>query len=339
LAGTFNQCCTPCGQAAYVFTSKTDAIVLEEFSGMQESAPQESAPQESAPQESAPQESAPQESAPQKSSTQESPAEESPTHDSALDAFFAGLAQESATVILPFFRMHQSVSNKVTGEGFDPVTEADRAAEVVIRQRIKAEYPSHAIRGEEFGRENEGAEYEWIIDPIDGTRAFICGLPTWGTLVGLTRHGRPVYGMMNQPHVGERFVGNGTSAKLITAHSQSVIAVRPCTRLADAFIATTSPRIIKGAEGEAYDRLEASCRLARYGTDCYAYALLAAGQIDLVCETGLQAYDIVPLIPIIEGAGGIVTSWDGGSVMEGGSVLAAGDARLHAQALEMLSHR
>ncbi len=253
-----------------------------------------------------------------------------------LDRFFAELADLSAAVIMPFFRMSQPVLNKAEG-GFDPVTEADRAAELAIRARIRQAFPAHAIRGEEFGVENEDAEYEWIIDPIDGTRGFICGLPTWGTLVGLTRHGAPVQGMMNQPHVGERFFGDGKVARLINAKGERRLAARRCARLADAFIATTSPRIIKGAEGEAYDRLEAACRLARYGTDCYAYALLAAGQIDLVCETGLQPYDIAPLVPIIEGAGGIVTTWSGESPAKGGAIIAAGDPALHEQALKMLS--
>ncbi len=253
-----------------------------------------------------------------------------------LDRFFAELADLSAGVIMPFFRLSQPVLNKAEG-GFDPVTEADRAAELAIRARIRQAFPAHAIRGEEFGVENEGAEYEWIIDPIDGTRGFICGLPTWGTLVGLTRHGAPVQGMMNQPHVGERFFGDGKVARLANAKGERRLATRRCARLGDAFIATTSPRIIKGAEGESYDRLEAACRLARYGNDCYAYALLAAGQIDLVCETGLQPYDIAPLVPIIEGAGGIVTTWSGESAAKGGAIIAAGDPALHEQALKMLS--
>jgi histidinol phosphatase-like enzyme (inositol monophosphatase family) len=257
----------------------------------------------------------------------------------AIDAFFAELAQISSDIILPFFRMPLAVTDKATGRSFDPVTEADRGAEQAIRQRIRAAFPAHAIRGEEFGRENEGAEYEWVIDPIDGTRAFICGLPTWGTLVGLQRNGSPVYGMMNQPYVGERFIGDGRMAMHLSAKGRRPLKTRACARLSDASIATTSPRIIAGAESVAYDRLESRCKLARYGTDCYAYALLAAGHIDLVAETGLKAYDIAPLIPIIEGAGGVVTTWDGQSASEGGAILAAGDPALHAQALEELSRR
>ena len=256
-----------------------------------------------------------------------------------LDAFFAELAQLSGAVILPYFRMQLDIADKTPGSVFDPVTVADRAAETAIRNHIRAAFPHHAIKGEEFGCENEGAEYEWIIDPIDGTRGFICGLPTWGTLVGLSRGGVPVYGMMNQPHVGERFVGDGKTATLIAGEQQRRLTTRKCAALADAFIATTSPRIIKGQDSAAYDALESQCKLARYGNDCYAYALVAAGQIDLVVETGLQAYDIVPMIPIIEGAGGIVTTWDGGSARNGGAILAAGDASLHAKAMKVLSGR
>jgi histidinol phosphatase-like enzyme (inositol monophosphatase family) len=255
----------------------------------------------------------------------------------ALDQFFGELAEASGAVILPFFRMNGVVVNKVGDRGFDPVTEADRAAELLIRERIKRAFPDHAIRGEEFGVENEGAEYEWIIDPIDGTRGFICGLPTWGTLVGLMRNGQPVQGMMNQPFIGERFLGDGRTARMISARGERRLSVRRCASLAEATIATTSPRIITGTDAVAYDRLEAQCRVKRYGTDCYAYAMVAAGQIDLVCETGLQSYDIAPLIPIIEGAGGVVTTWSGESAAKGGSIIAAGDPALHARAIEVLS--
>ncbi|MGL5115171.1 MAG: histidinol-phosphatase [Beijerinckiaceae bacterium] len=254
-----------------------------------------------------------------------------------LERFFADLADVSAAAILPFFRMRMTVSDKTSGKAFDPVTEADRAAELAIRQRISKQFPDHGIIGEEFGETNPGAEHAWIIDPIDGTRAFICGMPTWGTLVGLMKGGNPVYGMMNQPHVGERFVGDGRTARLIGRGGERKLSVRPCADLASAYIATTSPRLFKGEEAASYDRVEARCKLARYGTDCYAYALLAAGQIDLVVESGLQAYDIAPLIPIIEGAGGVVTTWDGGSARGGGRIVAAGDRRLHGQVVEMLA--
>jgi histidinol phosphatase-like enzyme (inositol monophosphatase family) len=253
------------------------------------------------------------------------------------ESFFAELAAASAAAILPYFRAGADAANKADAGAFDPVTEGDRAGERAIRGLIAARFPAHAIRGEEYGLSNAGASHEWIIDPIDGTRGFICGLPTWGTLVGLMRGGRPLYGMMNQPHVGERFMGDGRSATLHGRGGAARLRSRRGRALAEALLATTSPGIITGADGEAYRRLEARCRLARYGTDCYAYAMVAAGQIDLVCETGLHAYDIMPLIPIIEGAGGVVTTWDGGPAHDGGRVLAAGSPELHAEALAVLA--
>jgi histidinol phosphatase-like enzyme (inositol monophosphatase family) len=253
-----------------------------------------------------------------------------------LDLFFAELAEASGRAILPWFRIGAGTENKAEGGAFDPVTEGDKAGERAIRELIARRFPDHAIRGEEYGLANAGAEHEWIIDPIDGTRGFICGLPTWGTLVGLMRGGEAVYGMMNQPHVGERFTGDGRTAHVRTSAGMRPLKARSGRGLAEALLATTSPAIITGGDGEAYRRLEARVRLARYGTDCYAYAMLAAGQIDLVCETGLKSYDIMPLIPVIEGAGGVVTTWEGGRAHEGGRILAAGSRELHAAALAAL---
>jgi myo-inositol-1(or 4)-monophosphatase len=254
-----------------------------------------------------------------------------------LESFFAELAEASGAAILPWFRVSADIDNKAGSGDFDPVTEGDKAGERAIRALIQARFPDHAIRGEEYGRANAGAEHEWIIDPIDGTRGFICGLPTWGTLVGLTRGEDVVYGMMNQPHVGERFTGDGATAFVHGRDGRKPLKARKGRALGDALLATTSPSIITGAEGKAYQRLQSRCRLARYGTDCYAYAMVAAGQIDLVCETGLQAYDIMPLIPIIEGAGGVVTTWNGGRAHEGGRILASGSAELHQAALAVLN--
>lgn len=255
----------------------------------------------------------------------------------ALDQFMDELATLSGDVILPFFRSSLAVSDKSHGGRFDPVTEADRAAESVIRRRIREMFPSHGVRGEEFGNEREEAEYQWVIDPIDGTRAFICGLPLWGTLIGLTKGDVPVYGLMHQPYMRERFLGDGKRAWLRTPAGERMLRTRPCRRLEDAYLATTSPRLLAGEHLAAYDRVEALVRNARYGTDCYAYAMVAAGQLDLVIECGLQPYDIVALIPIIEGAGGVVTAWDGGPAQAGGAVVAAGDRRLHEQVLALLS--
>jgi myo-inositol-1(or 4)-monophosphatase len=255
----------------------------------------------------------------------------------ALDRFLDELAQASGDVILPFFRSTLSVGDKTAGQGFDPVTEADRAAEMIIRKRIRQMFPEHGIIGEEFPPERPGAEYQWVIDPIDGTRAFICGLPIWGTLVGLMRGGAPVYGLMAQPFLKERFIGDGSRAFMRSAAGERPLRTRRCASLAEAMLATTSPKLFAGEDLAAYERAEAAVRQARYGTDCYAYAMLAAGNIDLVIESGLKPYDIVALIPIIEGAGGVITNWQGGSAAGGGRILAAGDRRVHEQALALLA--
>ena len=256
-----------------------------------------------------------------------------------LARFMDDLATESGQAILPFFRAHFGLDDKARGgAAFDPVTEADRAAEVVLRNMIKQTFPTHGILGEEFGSERLDAECVWVLDPIDGTRAFIAGLPTWGTLIGLTRGGVAVRGMMHQPFLGERFFGDGASSRLRTARGERVLRTRRCDALSDAILATTDPRLF--AEGEEQDRfraVEAAVRMARYGTDCYAYCMLAAGQIDLVVEAGLKPYDIVALIPIVEGAGGVVTAWDGGPATQGGRIVAAGDPRLHEAVLKDLN--
>lgn len=250
--------------------------------------------------------------------------------------FVNELATLSGQAILPFFRTALAPENKAEG-GFDPVTEADRAAEAVMRQMIKRKLPTHGIVGEEFGSEAQDAEYVWVLDPIDGTRAFISGLPSWGTLIGLTRGGHPAYGMMHQPFTGERFFGDGGGSFYRGPGGERRLRTRRCASLAEATLATTTPHLFDEAQRAAYDRVEAQARLTRYGTDCYAYCMVAAGHIDLVIEAGLKPYDIVALIPIIEGAGGVVTSWDGGSAAAGGTVVAAGDKRLHQAALELLN--
>ncbi|WP_298967462.1 histidinol-phosphatase [uncultured Methylobacterium sp.] len=252
--------------------------------------------------------------------------------------FVDELATQSGGAILPFFRAAFSTEDKARGGGaFDPVTEADRAGETVMRRLIKQTFPSHGILGEEFGTEGADAEYVWVLDPIDGTRGFIAGLPLWGTLIGLTRHGVPCYGLMNQPFTGERFSGDGKSAQYRGPHGSRRLHTRRKADLKDAVMATTDPRLFAdGPDRDAYGRVEAAVRLSRYGTDCYAYCMLAAGQIDLVVETGLKPYDIVAMIPVIEGAGGVVTTWDGGPAAGGGAIVAAGDPRLHEAALKLL---
>jgi myo-inositol-1(or 4)-monophosphatase len=254
-----------------------------------------------------------------------------------FSAFVDQLATVSGEAILPFFRTSLGIEDKGSPAGFDPVTAADRAAENAMRALIKRTFPAHGIVGEEYGNERSDAEYVWVLDPIDGTKSFITGMPAWGSLIALTRHGAPVFGMMHQPFIGERFTGDGGAANYRGPAGKRELRVRPCAALSEAMLMTTSPRLMNPHDRAAYARVEAAVRLPRYGGDCYAYCMLAAGHVDLVIETGLKPHDIVALIPIIEGAGGIVTTWEGGSAAAGGRIVAAGDKRIHQAAMTMLS--
>ena len=253
---------------------------------------------------------------------------------------FAVFVDELATVagetILPFFRTMLSVDNKGGQRGFDPVTAADRAAERAMRALIRRTFPDHGVVGEEFGPEQAEAEYIWVLDPIDGTKSFIAGMPAWGTLIALTRKGMPVFGMMSQPFIRERFSGDGGAARYRGPAGERDLHVRPCASLSEAMLFTTSPLLMNEADRATFGKVEAAVRLSRYGGDCYAYCMLAAGHIDLVIETELKPHDVIPLIPIITGAGGIVTNWDNGPPEAGGRIIAAGDKRAHAAALELL---
>jgi len=251
--------------------------------------------------------------------------------------FVDKLATVSGEAILPFFRTSLGVEDKGSAAGFDPVTAADRAAETAMRTLIKRNFPEHGIVGEEYGNENTDAEYIWVLDPIDGTKSFITGMPVWGSLIGLTRNGTAVFGMMHQPFIRERFTGDGGASHYRGPAGERDLHVRPCATIADAMVFTTNPRLMNEADRTAFGRVEGAVRLSRYGGDCYAYCMLASGHVDLVIETGLKPHDIVALIPIIEGAGGIVTNWEGGSAVKGGRVVAAGDKRMHAAALKLLA--
>lgn len=253
-----------------------------------------------------------------------------------LAPFLSQLSQAAGEAILPHFRSGFDVENKLAG-GFDPVTIADKAAETAMRKVINTTYPTHGILGEEHGGENLDAEHVWVLDPIDGTRAFISGLPTWGVLIGLKTAGKPDLGMMAQPYVNESYAGDGKTAWYDGPLGHRPLRTRACDKLEDAILLTTAPEMFKGKEAEAYQSIASRIRLARYSTDCYGYAMVAAGQVDCVIETGLQTYDILALIPIIEGAGGVVTNWTGGSAAEGGQVVASGDPRLHDQLLTTLA--
>ena len=251
-------------------------------------------------------------------------------------SFVDQLASASGDTILPFFRTALAVENKLTA-GFDPVTAADRAAENAMRALISKNFPEHGILGEEYGSERPDAEYVWVLDPIDGTKSFIAGMVAWGTLIGLTRFGEPVYGMMHQPFTRERFFGDSGAARYRGPAGNRDLHVRPCASLSDAVMFTTSPLLMTEADRTLFKRVENAVKLSRYGGDCYAYCMLAAGQIDLIVETELKPYDIVPLIPVITGAGGIVTTWENGPAQGGGRLIVAGDARIHAAALDMLN--
>jgi myo-inositol-1(or 4)-monophosphatase len=251
-------------------------------------------------------------------------------------SFVDQLASASGDTILPFFRTALAVENKLAA-GFDPVTAADRAAENAMRALIRKNFPEHGILGEEYGSEHADAEYVWVLDPIDGTKSFIAGMVAWGTLIGLTRFGEPVYGMMHQPFTHERFFGDSGAARYRGPAGDRDLHVRPCASLSDAMMFTTSPLLMNQSDRTAFQRVENAVKLSRYGGDCYAYCMLAAGQIDLIIETELKPYDIVPLIPVITGAGGIISTWDNGPAQAGGRLVVAGDARVHAAALAMLN--
>jgi myo-inositol-1(or 4)-monophosphatase len=253
-------------------------------------------------------------------------------------AFVDELAAVSGETIRPFFRTALGIENKSRSGDFDPVTAADRAAEAAMRALIKRTFPAHGIVGEEFAAERPDAEYVWVLDPIDGTKSFICGLPIWGTLIALTRRGEPIYGMMHQPFTRERFIGDGSAASYRGPAGDRALRTRGCAGLGDAVLITTSPLLMKQADRQCFARVEQAVRLSRYGGDCYAYCVLAAGHVDLVIETELKPYDVLPLIPIIEGAGGVITTWENGRPHDGGRIIAAGDRRVHAQAMALLKN-
>ncbi|MFB2550176.1 histidinol-phosphatase [Ensifer soli] len=250
--------------------------------------------------------------------------------------FFDRLADAAGKETLPRFRSGTGIVNKEAG-GFDPVTEGDRAAEAAIRALIGDTFPDHGILGEEYGSTGLERDHVWVIDPIDGTRAFISGVPMWGTLIGLYHKGRAVMGLMDQPFTGERYFADGEGAVYRGPEGERRLRSSAVTALADAILFSTSPHLHKGEARQRFDALRHQVRLTRYGCDCYAFALLAAGHVDLVVESGVQAYDVGGLIPIVEQAGGVFTDWSGGRAEMGGNVVAAANPALHAAALAVLS--
>jgi histidinol phosphatase-like enzyme (inositol monophosphatase family) len=247
-----------------------------------------------------------------------------------LDAFLIELNQAAAAAILPLFRADHGLEDKglagPPGAVFDPVTEADKGAERAIRKLIGERYPDHGVIGEEYGEDRPDAEFVWVLDPVDGTRAFISGLPLWTTLIGLRHQGRPVLGSIGQPYIGELYIGHKGGSRLISRGREAPLKVRSCPRLTDAIICTTDPAIFTGSELGSWTQVHATARLSRLGLDAYGYAMVAMGKIDLALDTGLKVWDVEAVIPVIEGAGGIVTQWDGSPARtDGGQFAFAGD--------------
>ena len=214
---------------------------------------------------------------------------------------------------------------------------ADTAGEQAIRRAVSARFPDHGFIGEEYGEDRPDAEFVWVLDPIDGTRAFIAGLPLWATLIGLRHQNRPVIGVIGQAYLGEVFVGSSLGSRLIKDGESRPLAVRACPSLDQALIATTDQNLFRGAQLEAWTRLRLVARLARYGCDAYAYAMVALGSLDVVVETGLKSWDIEAAIPLITGAGGLIADWTGAPIGSfGGQMLIAGDRRVFDQAVDIL---
>ena len=260
-----------------------------------------------------------------------------PDRLAALDAFLIDLNRASADVILPLFRAEHGMQNKAGPGDYDPVTEADKGAERAIRQLITQHFPEHGVIGEEYGEDRPDAEFVWVLDPIDGTRAFVAGLPVWTTLIGLRFQGEPVLGSIGQPFIGEWVIGHAGGSRLISLGGARALRVRPCPDLSTAVIATTDPAIFAGAERDAWRQLRQGVRLARLGCDAYAYAMVAMGTLDMVVETRLKSWDIESAVPLIAGAGGVITDWTGATLgRDGGQVAIAGDRACLEQALPAL---
>ncbi len=251
------------------------------------------------------------------------------------------LADAARVATLRHFRSDLAADDKglsgLAGARFDPVTAADRESEAAMRGILGRERPQDAILGEEYGESPGTSGLTWVLDPIDGTRGYICGTPTWGVLVSVADAQGPVFGIIDQPYVRERFAGGFGQATVEGPSGRAGLRVRRGRALAEATLLSTFPEIGTADEYRAFRAVADRARLVRYGMDCYGYALLAAGQVDLVIEAGLQAYDVQAPIAVIEAAGGIVTDWRGRPGHAGGRILAAATPELHAEALALLA--
>jgi inositol-phosphate phosphatase / L-galactose 1-phosphate phosphatase / histidinol-phosphatase len=243
------------------------------------------------------------------------------------------LADAAAEPARRYFRTALSIDSK---EDLSPVTRADREAESAMRAILAANVPEHGIIGEEFGADRADAEWVWVLDPIDGTKSYVTGVPLFGVLVALVHRGRPVLGIIDQPILGERWIG---AEGMASRFDGGAARTRACAALNDAWLNATTPHMFNDAEFARFEALRQCCREVRYGGDCYAYGLLANGHVDLVVEAGLKPYDFCALVPVITGAGGIVSDWQGApmTIESTGQIVAAGDARMHEAALRVLS--
>lgn len=256
---------------------------------------------------------------------------------SALRDTIHTMADAARVETLRYFRQTSiDVENKDTS-GFDPVTQADRAAEKAMRDVLSKLRPQDAILGEEYGAQDGSSGLTWVLDPIDGTRAYINGCPTWGVLIGLSTSEGPILGLVDQPYIGERFIGGFGQSELINRFGTTTLKTSQTETLADAKLFTTFPEVGTSQERTGFEVVRDKVKLTRYGMDCYAYALLAGGHTDLVIEAGLNAYDIQGPIAVIEAAGGVVTNWSGDKAHNGGRVVAAANSKLHKAALELLA--
>jgi myo-inositol-1(or 4)-monophosphatase len=257
--------------------------------------------------------------------------------DDKLIAFAGRLADASGAAIRPFFRQRIEVAHKPGIRAFDPVTEADKGGERAIRAIIERDRPDDGILGEEYGEKPSRNGLRWVLDPVDGTRAFITGRHEWGSLIALEDKEVPVLGILDQPVLGERYLGVNGRSHLLEGERRTPLKVRECARLQDAILCATDPSVYFAPEQQAaFGRVRAAVRMTRYGGDCYLFAALALGFVDIIIEAGFNRWDVAALIPLVEGAGGIITSWDGDHCRDGKTILACGDRRVHEEAIKLL---
>jgi histidinol phosphatase-like enzyme (inositol monophosphatase family) len=254
-----------------------------------------------------------------------------------IRATAAALADAARVATLAHFRQPGLTADTKEIARFDPVTVADRASEAAMRDILARRRPQDAILGEEFGSTPGTSGLTWVLDPIDGTRGYLSGTPTWGVLISIADATGPIYGLIDQPYIQERFEGGFGHAAVTGPMGVAALRTRPARPLSEAILLSTFPEVGTEAEGDAFRRVVPNMRLVRYGMDCYGYALLAAGQVDLVIEAGLQPYDVQAPIAVIEAAGGMVTNWQGAPAHQGGQVLAAANPQVHAAAMALLN--